>query len=185
MLQEKQEQRRKNWLWWYCKRHRTGGGGSASACRGWTCKPYFWFKAVEWEHWKATTTWINAPFNWSLLSVSIIRFRLSWTMPSALSTVSLTSSTPILTMFWSKPPPSCRFQSESHMPTGRRFRPCSTTNTTGWILKCRSISVRSMKFSTMNANVVFLLVLLRPWYGHFRLGYLPFARCSLPQDEVI
>ena len=58
MLQEKQEQRRKNRLWWYCKRHRTGGGGSA--CRGWTCKPYFWFKAVEWEHWKATTTWINA-----------------------------------------------------------------------------------------------------------------------------
>lgn len=158
MLQEKQEQRRKNWLWWYCKRHWTGGGGSA--CRGWTCKPYFWFKAVEWEHWKAT-------------------------MPLALYVVRLTSSTPILTMFWSKPPPNCRFQSESQMPTGRRFRPCSTTNTTGWILKCRSIFVRSMKFPPMNANAVFLLVLLRPWYGHIQLGYLPFARYSLPQDEVI
>lgn len=183
MLQEKQEQRRKNWLWWYCKRHRTGGGGSA--CRGWTCKPYFWFKAVEWEHWKATTTWINAPFNWSLLSVSIIRFRLSWTMPSALSTVSLTSSTPILTIFWRMPHPSCSFQLESQMQTGRRFRPCSTTNTNGWLLKCRSISVRSMKFPPMNSNAVFLLVLLRPWYGHIQLGYLPFARYSLPQDEVI
>ena len=34
------------------------------------------------------------------------------------------------------------------------------------------LSVRSMKFSPMNANAVFLLVLLRPWYSHICRFYV-------------
>jgi len=48
---------------------------------------------------KATNTWINALFNWSLPSVSTIRLRLLLAMPLTLSVVRLTPSIPTLTMF--------------------------------------------------------------------------------------